>query len=266
VSTGTLWCPERKIYSLGTSDDRDAWLAARMTKLTASDLASVVGVGYRRRNEVLAEKLGEDANGKDDKVHAMAQVEAGRFLEDGIVDWYAAQTLAKVEKCGQLLYRDCSRPYIACTPDALVDGDPLEVKNVAQESQYNWALNTTPRSDKWPDHLPFPVPVHAEGNWAMATNKVAAKWAGTPTGAWREHFVKVRTELLPLIGAPVAPLKLVIQLYVQMFVLKRKEGVMTACIGGVNRLDLYFTMHEPTMQWLLEQADEFWREVQDRRL
>lgn len=258
---GKLWCPERRIWSLGTSENREEWLAARKTKLTASDLASVAGVGMRRRSEVLKEKLDAADTGADDKLHAMPQVEAGRYLESGIINWFADQHLGKTEPFGELLYREGSAEFLAATPDALYEGDPLEVKNIDGDAQWNWGVNTTPR-DGWPSYLPFPLPYDAHGNWAMRTNKIAKKWQGTPVGAWREWSVQRSTELLPLLGAPCAPVKYVVQCYAQAYVLKRTEFVITACIGGVSRLDLFYTVHGQTLTWLLEQARVFWDEVQ----
>lgn len=273
----SLWCPKRQIYTRGNSSNREQWLAARQLHITASDVASAAGVGMRKRSEVMKEKLGlltDNDKKREQDMHQMAQVAAGRYFEPGIIKWFADEHLGATEECGDLLFRTGEHEFIAATPDAIhcidgsqdaKEGEPLEVKNVGAEGQYNWAQNTTSR-EGWPKQLPFPLPSDAQCTWALSTNKVAAKWEGTPTGAWREHFVKLRTDILPLIGAPCAPLKYVVQLYMQMYVLKRTEGIICACIGGQNRMDLYYTLHEPTLEYLLDTAKDFWNDLRERQL
>jgi hypothetical protein len=57
-----------------------------------------------------------------------------------------------------------------------------------------------------------------------------------------------------------------VQAYVQAYVLRRTEFIICAGIGGVNRLDAHYTVHVPTLHWLLEQAREFWDDVNSRRI
>lgn len=95
-----------------SSDDREAWLAARRNYVTASDAAAVLGASeYRTREQVLLEKAGlADENPGDERMDLALALEP----------FVAAQAKLKfnwdLQKHGQLVV-DPQCPYLAATPD-----------------------------------------------------------------------------------------------------------------------------------------------------
>lgn len=98
--------------------DRASWLAMRSRDITASDIASICGVGYRSALAVWAEKLGHTPPQADSPI-----LQRGRWLEPAI--WAAVQDRnPSWELRAAKVYLRSPSLRVGATPDALaVDPD-----------------------------------------------------------------------------------------------------------------------------------------------
>lgn len=95
------------------SDDRPAWLAARMTGIGASDMPACLGVNrYMSELELYLLKTGQVAREDDDSEAA----QWGHELEEKILGAFGRRTGRKVQKTGTLL-RSTRWPWMLCTLD-----------------------------------------------------------------------------------------------------------------------------------------------------
>lgn len=250
---------------LSASTDKAAWLAARRTGISASDVACLVGVGYMSRNELLKEKLGcgDDA----DELGNMAQVQAGRHFEDGLIAWFKeAHTLDFQDVVGNRnLLASAANPRIMATPDAFATKSfcevvPVEAKCVGYETQYGWRANTM-QLKGWPKHLDVPEPVEVVVKLATTNTRVAKADAGSLRGQFREHIRAIHQDLFPQMGEFRAPLKYLIQLTVQMYVMGAQEGWITVALGGTSRVDLRYERDPVLEEYWLELCDGFLAEM-----
>lgn len=101
----------------------EEWFAARRTRLTASDVASVIGRNrYKTSMDVLLEKLGlkEQFQGNEATDH-------GQKYEDEAIDIYESQTGRHVLRPGIEYHK--SVPGVAGSPDGITEcGILIEVK------------------------------------------------------------------------------------------------------------------------------------------
>lgn len=118
---------------IAKSDDREAWLAARMAGIGASEIAAALGVDERKSPYALwAEKMGGVEPPDLSDVEA---VEWGNRLEPVIITAFAERTGRPAERAGQLL-RSREHPWALATLDAWNEPAPrvrrpLEVKTTS---------------------------------------------------------------------------------------------------------------------------------------
>lgn len=124
-----------------SSSDREAWLLARNSGLGASDMPSVLGVGFRDPAEVWAEKRGVLRDSLDEYEF----VQWGLRLEPVIIEAYSEPRYAGREsrRAGELL-RSIAHPWAMCTLDAWTlhpehGWIPLEVKKSSEFAAEDWA-------------------------------------------------------------------------------------------------------------------------------
>lgn len=256
-----------------SNEERAAWLARRHTLLTASDAAAVFGLnGSRSRADVLRDKRRPVAV-EDETVGKVTQVRAGKYLEAGIIEWFAADhplaVVSKLPPDAIYITPQCDR--LAATPDGLCDGGPLEAKNVGEAQCFNWsvvgvAYELAPHNGRkakcvWPAELgALPEPDDTRAFYAMEYTARSAKAEDDVLTEWRE----VRNELMDLrftFEGWRAPLKYWVQLQVQMMALSTSDGWITAAVGGTSRIDLHYTAHTAFQSWAVEQTRRFWEEV-----
>lgn len=125
-----------------TSANRDEWLLARRQGLGASDVPSVLGVGFRTPAEVWAEKAGKV---EPDDLSEIERIEWGNRLEPLVIAAYSEARYAgrRVERAGELL-RSRIHPWALATLDAVAFHPefgwiPLEVKTTSAFNADDWA-------------------------------------------------------------------------------------------------------------------------------
>lgn len=131
---------------LGSSDDREAWLALRMTGIGASEIAAVLGESpWSSALQVYCEKAGEVA---PDDLSENEFVFWGARLEPVITEVYGQRTGRGVERSA-LLLRSIEEPWALATLDGETwnaDGArwPLEIKNGSGFTADKWAEGPPP--------------------------------------------------------------------------------------------------------------------------
>lgn len=245
---------------LADSADSDAWLQARRTVITASDVASILGFGGKSRAAVLREKLSSEY--VDNGVGDLAMVAAGRNLEDGVFQWFASDTLHETGvRCGSLV-RSPTVPYIAATPDALLDDEPVEIKLADWTSRPNWhEYSASPLPLSWPRTVGRPNPIASRTRIAPRNLRVAVVDRNTPRGDYRDAASRVMG-LLPTLGPSAAPTKYWVQLQVQMHVLDTPRGWLVGCMAGTERFDFYYARDAAFETWMLGELALFWNDWQ----
>ena len=108
--------------------DRASWLADRKYYIGGSEIAAILGLSlYRTSYDVYASKVLGAEPDKDNQ-----RLEAGRYLESGIIRWAAERHGWSAKPNDLRVYRSIEYPWAACTPDAwVVIADGLEVKTAA---------------------------------------------------------------------------------------------------------------------------------------
>lgn len=239
--------------------DRDSWILARAHMVTASDVANILGLGSKSRGAVRKEKM-NGANPEDDPSE-FAQVASGRYLENGIWNWFVAETLHETaNSCGQLIHAPEPRRWLGATPDAVLDNEPVEIKNSLYSSRPSWHVETTSKKG-WPAFLPWPKPIAANTRFAAENLRTARDDVGTARGTFRDGCRFHRESLFPEFGDLCAPIKYWVQLQVQMHVLQADRGWVVGCWAGGNRFDLYYERHRAFEAWMLAEVDGFWEEI-----
>lgn len=245
-----------------SASDREAWLAARREKLTASDVACVLGLNSSKpRSVVLKEKVTRTDVGEDPG--ELAMVAAGRFLEEGIFKWFASETIhTTAHMCGQML----TSPVLSClaaTPDAVMDGEPVEIKCTMHTSRPNWHALTTSRKG-WNQDLAWPLPIATNYRFPPENLRTAKGDMGTAKGNFRD-LARAQLELIKEFGDANAPIKYWVQLQVQMHVLSAPRGWLVGLMGGTGRIDIYYERHLAFERYMLEEVAKFWAEVEEKR-
>lgn len=116
---------------VGSTDSRHDWLDLRRTGIGASDMPILFGESDWGSNlELLASKRGEEPQIEDDDSEAQ---ELGRELEDAILRIVKRRAAVEYsQRLSKYLLRSVEHPWAIATPDAVtVDGEPVEVKNLA---------------------------------------------------------------------------------------------------------------------------------------
>jgi hypothetical protein len=217
---------------LASADDEAAWLKARSLRITASEVASLIGFGYERRAQVIKRKIAERANGPQPYKH-LSQMDAGKHLEPAYASWFAADQDMELERCAVLLGRS-DDPQVAATPDYIDVNTlaPIEVKVCGWETMSNFRAASL-RTDGWPTHLPLPEPARLK----VVEPQMNLKVAMADVGSIRGDIRMCTSELLAhtrKAGAYRAPLKFVTQLAVQCYILDVPYGWIVAGIGGTT--------------------------------
>lgn len=239
-----------RVLSFG--NDRASWLAARRGVLTASDVATVLGIGGGSKREVLRSKLSSDEVRPD--IHTLPQVALGRHLESGVFEWFVEDTIHETaSRCGALVQHP-DVPWLAATPDALLDDEPVEIKVAMDSSRPNWHAETV-RMRGWPER-PVPVPLGVRSRFPFE-NLWPAKNEG-PT--LRATFLALMRDLRATVhamGEPRAPLKYWVQLQVQMSCLGADAGWIVGLQAGSGRFDLYYERDTEFERWMLGECETF---------
>lgn len=251
--------------------ERAEWLEQRKKYLTASDVAALCGLNSSKRpSEVINEKAGLKAAEELDE-YLLTQVPAGRHLEAGIATWFLEETPHSTAfGNGNNLLVSPVVPYLAATPDWVVDGQPVEIKLSGETQLMNWFEAGQPVDKKtrlpknWPVHLPVPVPVdyrHRVPGEFLNTNpddkSLRADWRRS-----RRHQLQV---LLTGAGEPRAPLKYWVQLQVQMHVMSAGSGWIVGCIGGTRRIDFLYERDAQFEAYMLGVIEPAWELVQQKK-
>lgn len=249
------------------ANDRDKWLALRQELWTATASAPLLGLGDDSADVTIKDKaLRTEA---DPKLRELAMVVAGNHMEPGIISWYAAESPLPVESFGKLL-RSKPWPWMGATPDAVRTGGklvPLECKNVAFDSGWNWHRGSQPKLDAYAKLGigEYPAPDDVNARVAPIVKKVA-KDAEGPKRLWREHMVSFYVDILPRMGPLSAPVKYYCQLQWQIGVLGASEGVIVVCMGGVNRFDLTYRRNDTLIDLMVDESHDAWKVVEKMRI
>jgi YqaJ-like viral recombinase domain len=241
---------------IASGEDRAAWLVARKDYITASDVPAILGMDSRSRAAVLRAKRGEEAR-EDGKIEELAMVQAGRHLERGVMSWFLADTTHVDFHPGNVLVRSPVVPYLAATPDGVMDGGPVEIKVVMPSSRPNWHEATRSRKG-WPSGFDLPVALlesRREPPLPPPRRGGADRDAGD---LWRTSYRYQMTQLLPALGEPEAPLKYWVQLQVQMHVLDARFGWLVSLQGGTSRYDLFYQRDLRFEAYMLARMEEFY--------
>lgn len=118
--------------------DRESWLAARKSFVSASEAASILGDGYESAFSLWHLKRGADLPPIDPE-----RLEAGRRMEPVIAQWYEDVTQRPVETLGTwTLVINPEFPWLCATLDRLteISGEvgPLELKNANAFKLKEW--------------------------------------------------------------------------------------------------------------------------------
>lgn len=126
---------------VGHSHDRDTWLETRRTGIGASEVASVLGCGFRAPAELWAEKTGRI---EADDLSEIERIEWGIRLEPTIIEAYSEPRYAgrMVQRGGELL-RSVVHPWALATLDAVTMHPefgpiPLEIKTASAFLASEW--------------------------------------------------------------------------------------------------------------------------------
>lgn len=107
-------------------DTESAWLAARGDTIGASDVPSLFGVVAPRMDPSTARErlIEEKATGirKPKSAKSKQRMQAGKVLEAYGLNLLATHLGKMVAPCGWTIYRSPEFPFLAATPDAIVDG------------------------------------------------------------------------------------------------------------------------------------------------
>ncbi len=150
---------------VGTDIPREKWLASRATGIGASEVASVLGVGFETPADVWLRKT--DQASERDLAAEVERIHWGNVLEPAIVSQYATPRYANrpTARSGMLL----------------------------RSVEHPWALATLDAITMHPDH--GAIPLEAKSSDAFA----ASDWEEGPP---ERYFLQVQAQLL-VTGAPV---------------------------------------------------------------
>lgn len=243
------------------ASDRAVWLEARKRYLTASEVAAVLGLAPGRGKLVRA-KAGTPTAAElaEESPDDLAQVAAGRHLERGIFEWFVSETPhARAEMCGWLL-ASATHPGLAATPDAVMDGEPVEIKCVGESSLANWHESQDLRG--WEKlALPYPKPSYTRLRLPRENNRTT-QGAYDPRSEWRRSRGYQLGVIMPSLGEPEAPLKYLVQLQVQMHVLDAAAGWLVGLVGGTRRYDFLYERDSKLENVITYETMRFWEDVQ----
>jgi len=187
--------------------DRGAWLTARKTIITATDVPAILGhphpgaridLFYRKRDEIDGKRVPE---------YVKEAGELGHLLEDGNATLFAQKTGRSVFR-EQKLLRSIKYPWLGCTLDyTQMVLDPKLVpgwKHQGDFSTHILELKTTSVEGKWDDKLgPCPEWVVQVTTQCMVTDVAWGSLSvlfGSPTFHHRYEDIEVDNELSDMIA------------------------------------------------------------------
>lgn len=123
--------------SVETFPDRLAWLTARRHGLGGSDAVVVSGhEGYTSNYSLWSDKCGLVPLDADDVPEYM---EAGNFMEPGIIKWWERRTGFTATPTPLTIFRNSKFPWMFASTDALVGDDAgLDAKNTDRSKAQDW--------------------------------------------------------------------------------------------------------------------------------
>jgi hypothetical protein len=217
----------------------EAWRRARHERLTASDVASVMGIGYTYREAVMRAKLGPLP--KDFSTSAMR---GGSFLEAGIFAWFLddlrrhAQAEGGPPPLGDTCRGLSGQSLLVAHPDvdAALAASPDGLVTVGDEASLVEVKCTNP--DRWPL------------DWGLGATKIPRAW------------LMYSTVEPPSYGK--CPLKHWVQLQTQLLCTGVDNGYIVGNCG-TKRLDFPFPADHAFQASILKAARNFRAELLGRR-
>jgi hypothetical protein len=253
--------------------ERAEWLEQRKRFITASDVAALLGLNSSRSaSKVIREKAGLAAAEELDE-DLLAQVPAGRHMEAGIAAWFLEETPhGTAWGNGNNLMVSPVLPYLGATPDWIVDGQPIEVKNVGETQLVNfyeagetWNVAQKRAAPKhWPAHLEMPVPSDYRVRDPAEFLRVSPNDKSVK-GHWRRSRAHQMQVLRPAFGEPRAPIKYWVQMQMQMHVMSADSGWIVAAIGGTRRIDFLYERDRAFEAYALEVVKNAWETIQQKK-
>lgn len=268
------------------ASDRTAWLAARRTMLTASDVAPIMGLApYAKRGEVLRAKVSGDSGPDIGALGGVAAVRSGQFKERGTFDWFIADHPGYTGDMVSSLYRSPSLTCLGATPDARLfptvgPGQCVELKECGEKARPKWhaGLDVMPSQRAACKRLgisavPEPLSVSAVGLDVHFSRYVSrlrhedrdGNILPAPAYVFVPTWYKGRREWLLDTKECRAPLHYWVQLQVQMHVMGAEYGWVVGGIGGVTRYDIAYQRDARFEGIMLEIVDTFWKAVEAGR-
>jgi hypothetical protein len=249
--------------------DRAAWLEARLKYLSASEAAVALRL-EQGRAKLLKVKAGLIEADPDNEIGDLAQVAAGRHIEAGIFEWFKEDTVhTSGEMFGKLIVCP-TNPHLAATPDALLDGDPVELKLVGETAVVNWFVEgqkTNARGESaWEERGLEPPTLLDMALRMPPDNTITSPDKDDLRTLWRrarEEQNRVWRSLRE--GGFSAPPKYQVQLQVQMMCLGASSGWLVGCLGGTRRVDLLYARCESLVDEIDSEAYIFSRDVERLR-
>lgn len=133
---------------------KEEWLKERKSGIGASEIASIMGIGYKTDGDIYLDKVTEEIIEIPDNEN----MRRGREREADVADMfqYERQSWRVIADDGYVLIRHPDRPYCFATPDRhvvvpVVDGDEvteewcvLECKHTRREDAWKWKRGEIP--------------------------------------------------------------------------------------------------------------------------
>lgn len=136
-------------------------LGLRRTGIGGSEIAAVVGLNpWRSPLDVYLSKV-EGWEQEDN-----AAMERGRFLEDGVAQWYAHRTGVRLETVSTLPHYE--KPLALCTPDRFIlrDGQPIRLLSIKVPGPYTREEWGEPGTDE----VPMPYLLQLQWEWFVVSS------------------------------------------------------------------------------------------------
>lgn len=178
------------VLVLSAAAPRAAWLRARLKGMGSSDVASVLGVGYKPAAYVYNVKIG--ALPEDDDIGEPALW--GTLHEETVAREWARRNKSAIRRIG--LVARLGTPWMMCTLDRLVTQcplDPTQSGKCALEVKTRDGNPTTTK--KWKNGVPDDV--HAQVAWQMIVNGFDHMHVALLIGGndYRQFTVRAESEL-----------------------------------------------------------------------
>jgi predicted phage-related endonuclease len=129
----------KTLLTLSDGTDRDAWLAARVPVVTATQAAAIAGSHpYTKLIDVWNEKTDPDFDPETLRNRWLEErAEIGNAREESIIEW-ASEKVGVAFVPNRALLADADRPEYACTPDGIATTEHGVVLIEAKTTQQDW--------------------------------------------------------------------------------------------------------------------------------